>query len=72
MAWPSVFLREQENAGCFKPMVGYSDGLTDLISQMLHPEPMKRPTAEDILGSPFVRETVTKLREQIIDEEDRT
>ena len=67
MAWSSVLLREQKNAGYFKAMVGYSDGLNDLVSQMLHLDPMKRPTADDILDSPFVRETVTNLRKQLTD-----
>ena len=66
MAWFSaVFLREQKNAGYLKAMVGYSDGLNDLVSQLLHLDPMKRPTADDMLRSPFVRESVTNLRKRL-------
>jgi serine/threonine protein kinase len=46
-------------------MVGYSDGLVDIVSQMLHIDPKKRPTAGEILDSPYVRETMSNLRSQI-------
>jgi len=58
-------LEEMKQIGGYKAMVGYSKGLADLVSQMLHLDPMKRPTAEEILACPFVRETVVNLREQV-------
>jgi len=63
----SVFLRAQKNAGVYdiKAMAGFSGGLVDLVTQMLHIDPTKRPTAEEILGFSCVRETVTILRRQI-------
>jgi hypothetical protein len=65
VAWSSFFLQEQKNTGNFKAMVGYSDGLNDLVSQMLHLDPAKRPTAGELLGSPFGVETVMKIHKQI-------
>jgi len=59
-------LEAQKNAGVdCKAMVGYSDELVNLVSQMLHFEPTKRPTAEEILCDSFVRETLISLRQQI-------
>jgi serine/threonine protein kinase len=67
VAWSAVFLREQKNAGYLKAMMGYSDGLNDLVSKMLHLDPMERPTADELMGFPFVRETVRNVRKQLTD-----
>ena len=46
-------------------MTGYSEGLVYIVSQMLHLDPAKRPTAGELLGSPFGVETVMKIHKQI-------
>jgi len=39
----------------------YSDGLRQLIADMLHLDPSKRPTITEILARPFILDTLLTL-----------
>jgi hypothetical protein len=61
----SCFLREQKVAGRYKAMARSSEGLAALVSQMLQEDPTKGPTAEELLGSAVVQETLRRIRDEL-------
>ena len=63
--WLIILRDEQKNAEDYEPLTGYSEGLADLVHQMLREDPAKRPTVDQILASAFVQEALAELREKI-------
>eukprot|EP00796_Vickermania_ingenoplastis_P007716 gene7716-5415_t len=55
---------DDEEEESIKPPVEYSEDLQHLISRMLHPEPEKRITEEEILALPFLQPYLTWLEER--------
>merc|ERR1719329_495512 len=63
-------LNKKKNTGSYTAIKGFSQGLSDLVSQMLQLDPTKRPTVDEILNSPFAREYVVKIREALTANDD--